>query len=268
MNSQKRRWEIRLFVTMFVWAQTSTILSCDMSQSFLVSETARKEIYDHRVPFGGLALRQMRRVQRKPLPAFAVFQVPSPENNQYIKAAYFVQQVLNSFSGKVNSSNMTAVQKNNVKQPYNFLKEMARHCKTKPWPKSEQLGINTLISVNLYLRQCAREPQLFGNDLKCYQSPSDIWLRFALFKKPFLLSLITMCLSQVVLRLMLNMNVLLGNITLLCIVISGPFLPYLSKTKCIEKDVCLQGVATTVWQLKAHPHHLIFMYMNCLFFFS
>ena len=145
---------------------------------------------------------------------------------------------------------------------------MARHCKTKPWPKSEQLGINTLISVNLYLRQCAREPQLFGNDLKCYQSPSDIWLRFALFKKPFLLSLITMCLSQVVLRLMLNMNVLLGNITLLCIVISGPFLPYLSKTKCIEKDVCLQGVATTVWQLKAHPHHLIFMYMNCLFFFS
>ena len=28
-------------------------------------------------------------VQRKPLPAFAVFQVPTAQNNQYTKVAYF-----------------------------------------------------------------------------------------------------------------------------------------------------------------------------------
>lgn len=40
-----------------------------ISQSSLVDETPRKRINDNSVPFGGSVLRQIRGVQRKPLPA-------------------------------------------------------------------------------------------------------------------------------------------------------------------------------------------------------
>ena len=33
--------------------------------------------------------KKKKEVQRKPLPAFAVFQVPTVQNNQYTKVAYF-----------------------------------------------------------------------------------------------------------------------------------------------------------------------------------
>ena len=36
-----------------------------------------------------LGQKKKKEVQRKPLPAFAVFQVPTVQNNQYTKVAYF-----------------------------------------------------------------------------------------------------------------------------------------------------------------------------------
>lgn len=39
--------------------------------------------YDNRVHFRGLVLRQINEAQRKPLPAFTVFQGPTAQNNQY-----------------------------------------------------------------------------------------------------------------------------------------------------------------------------------------
>ena len=36
-----------------------------------------------------LSISQIRAVQRQSLPAFAIFQVPTDQNNQYTKATYF-----------------------------------------------------------------------------------------------------------------------------------------------------------------------------------
>ena len=58
-----------------------------LSQFSLVDETPGEGIYDNWVPSGGSAFRQIRGVQRKPLPAFAVFWVPIAQSNQYTKAA-------------------------------------------------------------------------------------------------------------------------------------------------------------------------------------
>lgn len=64
------------FVTKFSGlVQTSGLFSFDKSQSPMVNETPREEIYDKWVPFGGSVFRQIRGVERKP--AFAVFQVPT-----------------------------------------------------------------------------------------------------------------------------------------------------------------------------------------------
>lgn len=63
-----------------VW--TSSLCSCDKSSSLLVDETSQEEIGDKRVPFGGHLCGQIKRVQRKPLPAFAVFPVSTAQNNQ------------------------------------------------------------------------------------------------------------------------------------------------------------------------------------------
>ena len=67
---------------------TSPLPSCDKHQSFLFDETSRQGIYDNWVPFGGSVFRQIR-VQRKPLPAFVAFQVPTAQNNHYAKVVYF-----------------------------------------------------------------------------------------------------------------------------------------------------------------------------------
>ena len=68
---------------------TSDLLSCDRSQFSLPNEGPGEEIYDKWVPFGRAVFRHTWGVQRKPLPAFAVFQVPSAQNSQYTKGAYF-----------------------------------------------------------------------------------------------------------------------------------------------------------------------------------
>ena len=60
-------------------------LSCNKSQSFLVVETLGEGIDDNLLPLGGSVLRQVRGVQRKPLPASAVFQVTSAQNNPMSK---------------------------------------------------------------------------------------------------------------------------------------------------------------------------------------
>lgn len=57
---------------------TSNILSYDKSQCYLADETPGEEIYDNWVSFGGSVFRQIRGI-----PAFAIFQVPSPQNNPY-----------------------------------------------------------------------------------------------------------------------------------------------------------------------------------------
>lgn len=58
----------------WAWCQFLASLSCDKSSSSLVNETPR-EVTDgnDEVPFGESVFRQMRKVQRKPLVAFAVF---------------------------------------------------------------------------------------------------------------------------------------------------------------------------------------------------
>ena len=67
---------------------TSSLLSCDKNQSSLVDETPGEGIYNNRVPFGGSVFRQIKGIQRKPVPTFAVFQMPLAQNNQYTKAEY------------------------------------------------------------------------------------------------------------------------------------------------------------------------------------
>lgn len=52
---------------------TSSLLSCDKSPSSLVDETPRKGVDDNLTPLGGSVFRQIRSIQRKPLPAFALF---------------------------------------------------------------------------------------------------------------------------------------------------------------------------------------------------
>lgn len=49
---------------------TSSLLSCDKSQSSLVDETPKKGIDDYWIPCGGPVIRQIKRVQRKPRPEF------------------------------------------------------------------------------------------------------------------------------------------------------------------------------------------------------
>lgn len=70
-----------------VWA--SSPLSRDKNQYSLVDGSSRKDIYDNWVSAEGPIFRQIRGVPRKPLPALAVFQVPTAQNNQYTEVVYF-----------------------------------------------------------------------------------------------------------------------------------------------------------------------------------
>lgn len=72
------------FLTKSQSGETSS-LSSNKSQSFLVVETLGEGIDDNLFPLGGSVLRQVRGVQRKPLPASAVFQVTSAQNNPMSK---------------------------------------------------------------------------------------------------------------------------------------------------------------------------------------
>lgn len=60
------------FLTKSQSGETSS-LSSNKSQSFLAVETLGEGIDDNLFPLGGSVLRQVRGVQRKPLPASAVF---------------------------------------------------------------------------------------------------------------------------------------------------------------------------------------------------
>lgn len=62
---------------------TFSLLSCNKSHSSLIDEITREGIYDNCVPFRGSVLRQLRGVQRKLLPAFTVFQMPSSQSEQF-----------------------------------------------------------------------------------------------------------------------------------------------------------------------------------------
>lgn len=52
---------------------TCHLFSCDKSQYSLLDETPRKGIYSNWILFGGFAFRQIREVQKNPLPASAGF---------------------------------------------------------------------------------------------------------------------------------------------------------------------------------------------------
>ena len=71
---------------------TSSLFSYDKNQSPLVDKNPGEGFDDSRGP----AFRQKRevRVQRKPPPAFAIFQMPSAQNYQYTKVAPFGWHVL------------------------------------------------------------------------------------------------------------------------------------------------------------------------------
>lgn len=68
---------------------TSGLLSPDKRRSSLAGGTPQEGICDCRVPFEGSDFRRIRGVRRKPVPAFAVLQVPTAQNNQYTTRAYF-----------------------------------------------------------------------------------------------------------------------------------------------------------------------------------
>lgn len=63
-----------------LWQGLPSLRSCDESESSLVDETSREGIYDNWVPFEGSIFKQLG-IQRKPLLAFALFQVPTAQNN-------------------------------------------------------------------------------------------------------------------------------------------------------------------------------------------
>lgn len=61
---------------------TSSLLSCDKSQSSLVDQTPWDKIYDKWVSFGGSVFRQVR-IQRKPLTVYLLF--PSAHSTKQSK---------------------------------------------------------------------------------------------------------------------------------------------------------------------------------------
>lgn len=66
--------------------------------SVMVSKPPREGICDNQLPFGGSVFKQIRGVQRKPVPTFAIFQLPSAQNNQCNKHHILVWHELNFFS--------------------------------------------------------------------------------------------------------------------------------------------------------------------------
>lgn len=90
MNRPLEEWMGGIIVCdrVYLGVVFSSLLSCDESASFLVDETPGEGIYDNWVSFGGSVFRQIREVQRKPLPVLAVLQVSSAQNYQYTKASF------------------------------------------------------------------------------------------------------------------------------------------------------------------------------------
>ena len=75
-------------MTKFVWLWCPFVVSCPViSQSYWLLKFLGEGIFD-RVPLGK-SVRQIREAQKKPLPAFAVFQVLTSQNNQYSIVAHF-----------------------------------------------------------------------------------------------------------------------------------------------------------------------------------
>lgn len=99
MDPLRNRWEVRQFVIVCLSVLSmSSLLSCDKGQFFLVDETSREGIYENWVLFGGPVIRQIRWVQKKLFPAFAVFQVPQLKIVNKLKWYVLVKHVLNSYS--------------------------------------------------------------------------------------------------------------------------------------------------------------------------
>lgn len=77
---------------------TSSLLSSDNTQSFLVGKTPGKGISDRCVPFRESVLSQLRRVQRRPLPAFAIgISNAYSWNNHFLKWHILEWHILLSF---------------------------------------------------------------------------------------------------------------------------------------------------------------------------
>lgn len=91
---RKEEWTLRradgkcdsLWLCVWVWCPLLVFLPV---MSHLVGKTLREGIYGNEAPFGGGVFRQLKGVQGKPYPAFGVFRMPTAQNNQNAKAAYF-----------------------------------------------------------------------------------------------------------------------------------------------------------------------------------
>lgn len=91
-----------------VWALTSD--SSSITRQFsLVDETPGEGIYNSCISFGGFDCRQVRKIQREPLPAFTVFHMLKAQNNQHTNATHFAMaypELLPSYFGVVYSATL------------------------------------------------------------------------------------------------------------------------------------------------------------------
>lgn len=74
-------------VTKLAWEWCPLLVFSPVVSNVPVDENSEKGICDNGALFGGSVFRQVRGIQRKPLLAFAVFEMPSAQNNQ-IQVAY------------------------------------------------------------------------------------------------------------------------------------------------------------------------------------
>ena len=86
---------------MTVWCGVDLgLFSYNKRPSFLVGKLSGRNLW-HRPSLGGSVFRQIQGVRRKPLPVFAVFQVPIVQNNQNAKVACLRMVYFATLSHKV-----------------------------------------------------------------------------------------------------------------------------------------------------------------------
>ena len=77
MNGPLENW----LVEVVVCDQVGYGVGAAICSSVMVDRPPREGICDNQIPFGGSVFKQIRGVQRKPVPTFAIFQLPSAQNN-------------------------------------------------------------------------------------------------------------------------------------------------------------------------------------------
>ena len=125
----------------------------------LVDNTSREGIYNRWAFFEGSLVGHLREVQRKPLPSFTVFQVPTAHSNHYTKAAYLgvaCREPLQSYFGVSYSAILQYDCSPSQHIDWALIKDPEGEFQFKTFPHSEAIE-NVRISVD-----CCIEPQSFG----------------------------------------------------------------------------------------------------------